>query len=164
MNRLAGKLAVLLLLLVLLGGRPAFAAEFHGADSSFRAQGITILWAILKGASEADTFVHIRILHDAAAAPALKFFRVEAVDPFSKERAWVTKGAPLGATQTLKVARTDFQDKTERWVHFYTDRDSLEKGRPALTIFYHGIPDTAPELLTEAELEAYLSQALTRVR
>ena len=160
-----GNWRCLVLLFVLLAGRPAFAAtELHGADSSFRAEGITILWAILKGASEETSFVHIRILHDAAAVPALKFFRVEAVDPFSKERAWVMKGEPLGAIQTLKIVRTDFRDKTERWLHFYTDRESLEKGQPALTIFYHGVPDTAPELLTEAELEAYLVQALSRVK
>ena len=155
----------LVLLFVLLAGRPAFAAaELHGADSSFRAEGVTILWAILKGASEENSFVYIRILHDAAAAPTLKFYRVEAVDPFSKERAWLMKGESLGPIRTLKIVRTDFRDKTERWFHFYTDRESLEKDRPALTIFYHGVPDTAPELLTEAELEAYLAQALSRVK
>ncbi len=151
------------LLLVLTMGRPASAAtELHGADSSFRAQGITILWAILKGSSEENTFVHIRILHDAVAAPAITLFGVEAVDPFSKERAWVMKGVPLRSLQTLKIVRTDFRDKTERWLHFYTDREALEKSRPALTIFYHGVPDTTPEVLSEADLEAYLAQALSR--
>ena len=110
------------------------------------------------------SFVHIRILHDKAAAPELQFYRVEAVDPFSKETAWVMKGEPLGAIQTLKIVRTDFRDKTERWLHFYTDRESLKKGQAALTIFYHGVPDTAPELLTEAELEAYLVQAPSRIK
>jgi hypothetical protein len=152
------------LLFILLAGRPAFAAtEIHGADSSFRAEGVTILWGILKGSSEETSYVHIRILHDAAAAPGLTFYRVEAVDPFSKERAWVMKGEPLGATQTLKSVRTEFRDKTERWLHFYKDRGALEKREPALTIFYHGVPDTAPELLTEAELEAYLAQAPSRI-
>ncbi|TRZ49179.1 hypothetical protein D4S03_08705 [bacterium] len=146
-------------------GRPALAAtELHGADSSFKAQGITILWAILKGPSEENTFVHIRILHDAVAAPAITLFSVEAVDPFSKEREWIMKGVPLRTLQTLKIVRTDFRDKTERWLHFYTDRDALEKGLPALTIFYHGVPDTAPELITEAALETYLAQALLRIK
>ncbi len=165
MGKVAWTAAGLVLLLILLAGRPAFAAtEIHGADSSFRAEGITILWVILKGASEETSFVHIRILHDKAAAPGFQFYRVEAVDPFSKERAWVMKGEPLGAIQTLKMVRTEFRDKTERWLHFYTDRESLEKGQAALTIFYHGVPDTAPEVLTEAELEAYLAQALLRIK
>ena len=165
MDRVVWALVGLVLLFVLLAGRPVFAAtEIHGADSSFRAQGITILWAILKGPSEETSHVYIRILHDAAATPGLTFYRIEAVDPFSKERAWVMKGEPLGAIQTLKIVRTDFRDKTERWLHFYTDRESLEKGQAALTIFYHGVPDTAPELLTEAELEAYLGQALSRIK
>jgi hypothetical protein len=165
MGKMTGALAGLVLIILLIAGRPAFAAtEIHGADSSFRAQGITVLWAILKGVSEETSFVHIRILHNAAAAPGLKFYRIEAVDPFSKERGWVMKGEPLGAIQTLKIVRTDFRDKTERWLHFYPDRESLEKGRPALTIFYHGVPDTAPELLTEAELETYLVQAPSRIK
>jgi hypothetical protein len=155
----------LVLLMGLMAGRPALATtELHGADSSFRTEGITILWAILKGSSDENSFVHIRILHDTAAAPAITLFGVEAVDPFSKERVWVVKGVPLRTLQTLKTVRTDFRDKTERWLHFFTDREALEKGRPALTIFYHGVPDTAPELLSEADLEAYLAQALLRMK
>jgi len=165
MGKVAGTMVGLVLIILLIAGRPALAAtEIHGADSSFRAEGITVLWAILKGASEETSLVHVRILHDKAAAPGLQFYRVEAVDPFSKERAWIMKGEPLGAIQTLKVVRTDFRDKTERWLHFYTDRESLEKGQAALTIFYHGVPDTAPELLTEAELEAYLARAPSRIK
>jgi hypothetical protein len=165
MGRASSTVAGLVLLIVLMAGRPAVAAtELHGADSSFRAEGITILWAIMKGSSEENSLVHIRILHDTAAAPAITLFGVEAVDPFSKERMWVMKGVPLRTLQTLKIVRTDFRDKTERWLHFFTDRESLEKDRPALTIFYHGVPDTAPELLSEADLEAYLAQALLRMK
>ena len=165
MYKVAWSLVGLVLLFVLLTGRLVFAAsEIHGADSSFRAQGVTILWAILKGPAEESSFVHIRILHDAAAAPALKFYAVEAVDPFSKERAWVVRGEPLRDVQTVKGVRTEFRDKTERWLHFHTDQESIEKGQAALTLFYHGVPDTAPELLTEAELEAYLVQALSRTK
>ena len=164
-GKVTGRVAGLVLLIVLALARPALAAvELHGADTSFRAQGITILWAILKGGSEETSLVHIRILHDRAAAPEIRFCRVEAVDPFSKEREWVTKGENLGTVQTLKIVRSDFREKTERWFHFYADRDSMEQGRPALTIFYHGVPDTAPELLTEAELEAYLAEAFSRVK
>lgn len=162
-----GPLRTLLCVLsiILLTVRPALAAtEIHGADSSFRAEGITILWAILKGSSEENSLVHIRIFHDAAAAPAITLFGVEAVDPFSKERAWVMKDVPLRTIQTLKIVRTDFRDKTERRLHFYTDREALEKGRPVLTIFYHGVPDTAPELISEVDLEAYLAQALLRIK
>jgi len=165
MCKVAGTVAGLVLIILLIAGRPAFAAtEIHGADSSFRAEGVTVLWGILKGSSEETSYVHIRILYAASAAPALGFFSVEAVDPFSKERAWVMKGVPLRTLQTLKIVRTDFRDKTERWLHFYSDRESLEKGRPALTIFYHGVPDTAPELLSEVDLEGYLAQALLRIK
>ncbi|MDP1989946.1 MAG: hypothetical protein Q8K00_02900 [Syntrophales bacterium] len=164
MGRVASTVTGLVLLMVLMAGRPAVAAkELHGADSSFRAEGITILWAILKGPTEETSQVYIRILHDKGAAPALAFFGVEAVDPFSKERAWMIK-APLGENQTLQLLRTDFQEKTERWLHFYTDREALEKHQPVLTIFYHGVPDTAPELLSEVDIEAYLYAAPFRIK
>jgi hypothetical protein len=163
--RVSRVMACATLLAFLLIGRPALAGqELHGADSVFRAEGVTVLWAVLKGGSEAGTVVHIRILRDAGAAPALEFFSVEAVDPFSKERAWALRGEPFRAIQTVKSTRTDFQDKTERWLHFYTDREALKKGRPALTIFYHGIPDTTPEVLSETQMEAYFLQALSRIR
>jgi len=164
MCKVAGTVAGLVLIILLIAGRPAFAAtELHGADSSFRAQGITILWAILKGPTEETSQVYIRILHDKGSAPALAFFGVEAVDPFSKERAWMIK-APLLENQTLQILRTDFQDKTERWLHFYTDREALEKHQPALTIFYHGVPDTAPELQSKVDIEAYLYAAPFRIK
>jgi hypothetical protein len=164
MGRVASTAAGLVLLMVLMAGRPALAAtELHGADSSFRTQGITILWAILKGPTEETSQVYIRILHDKGAAPALAFFGVEAVDPFSKERAWMIK-APLLENQTLQLLRTDFQEKTERWLHFYTNQEALEKHQPALTIFYHGVPDTAPELLSEVDIEAYLYTAPFRIK
>lgn len=165
MGKMAKPLAALIFLLILLAGGPALAAaELHGADSSFKAQGITILWVILKGSTEENTSVHIRILHDPALAPALMRFDVEAVDPFSKERAWVMRGIPLRALQTLKIPRTDFKDKTERWFHFHSDRVASEKSRPVLTIFYHGVPDTTPEVLSEVDLEAYLAQALLQIK
>ncbi len=165
MDKVAWSLAGLVLLFVLLAGRPAFAAtELHGADSSFRVQGITILWAILKGPAEESSFVHIRILQMRIAAPAFSILRRRGGRSLLEGAGMGCPGRATQGVQTLKIVRTEFRDKTERWLHFYTDRESLEKGRPALTIFYHGVPDTAPELLTEAELEAYLVQALSRIR
>lgn len=164
MGRTASRVAIWVILFALTSGTPVAAATLHGADSSFRAGGITILWAILKSSSEENTTVHIRIRHDAAAEPRLARFGVEAVDPFSRERVWVTRGAPLGPVQTLKMPRADFQDRTERWLHFYPDLAASEAHRPTLTLFYHGIPDTAPELLTETDMEAYLEQALRRMK
>lgn len=153
-----------LFLWALLGQTALAGKEIHGADSVFRTEGVTVLWAILKGGSEASTIVHIRILRDAGTPPALDFFSVEAVDPFSKEGTWILRGEPLRALQTVRSVRNDFRDKTERWLHFYTDREALEKGQRALTIFYHGIPDTTPEVLSEADLEAYLAQAFLRIK
>lgn len=165
MGRALSKAAGWVVLFTLTSGSPVAAATtLHGADSSFRAGGITILWAILKGSSEENTAVHIRILHDAATEPRLSLFGVEAVDPFSKERVWMMRGVPLRPLQTLKMPRADFQDRTERWLHFYADRTASDGNLPFLTIFYHGIPDTVPELLTEADLEAYLEQALRRLK
>ena len=165
MGRVASTVAGLVLLMVLMAGRPAMAAtELHGADSSFRAQGITILWAILKGPTEETSQVYIRILHDKGAAPALAFFGVEAVDPFSKERAWVIKATPLGEPDTA--------DRPNR----FSGQDG------AVAPFLHGPggpgegPAGADDLLPRRSghgagaaerrrhLEAYLDAALLRIK
>ena len=37
--------------------------KYHGADSVFKANGISIFWAILKGSEESNSWVHIKIIN-----------------------------------------------------------------------------------------------------
>jgi hypothetical protein len=136
--------------------------EYHGADSVFEKEGIVILWAILKGQDEANSWVHIRIIN--SGGNPFQFYSVEAVDPFSKEKDWVVKGKKLEKDNIVKSVRTSFRDKTSRKILFYQDMEAVGKETPAMTVFYLGVPDTSPEVLSEKEMDNYFEKALERVK
>jgi hypothetical protein len=138
-------------------------SEYHGADSVFRMEGVTILWAILKGPDEERSWVYLKILHPEEDHRYL-FFSVEALDPFTGKKEWVLKGEKLGKEYVLKSVRSSFRDMTGRRFLFYRDWKEIEEERPRMTVFYMGIPDTSPELLTERQVEDYFSKALERLK
>jgi hypothetical protein len=136
--------------------------EFHGADSVFEREGITILWAILKGQDEAGSWVYIKIIN--SGKNPFQIFSVEAVDPFSKEKEWVIKGERLGEENVIKGVRSSFRDKTARRILFYRSTEAFEKENPGMTVYYLGVPDTSPEVLSEKEMEDYFEQAQERLK
>ena len=136
--------------------------EFHGADSVFEREGITILWAILKGPTEESSCVYIKILNSGKSP--FQIFSVEAVDPFSKEKGWVVKGKKLEKENLIRGVRASFRDKTARRIFFYRSTETFEKENPGMTVYYLGVPDTSPEVLSEKEMEDYFEKALQRLR
>jgi hypothetical protein len=138
------------------------ATEHHGADSVFEKEGIVIFWAILKGQNEANSWVYIRIIN--SGGNPFQFYSVEAIDPFSKEKEWVVKGEPFQKKNVVKRTRTSFRDKTSRRILFYRNVEALEKEIPDMAVFYMGVPDTSPEVLSEKEMESYFEKVLERVK
>jgi hypothetical protein len=136
--------------------------EYHGADSVFETEDMIILWAILKGPDEEHSWVYIKILFPGAGPNPWQSFRVEAVDPFSREKEWVTPREKVEKENVVKTPRSSFRDKTGRSILFYRDQDAVD--RPGRIVFYQGVPDTTPELGTEAQLEDYFNQALKRLK
>jgi hypothetical protein len=158
----------LLLLLMLLAFNAFFVSlaysetEYHGADSVFEKEGIVILWAILKGQDEASSWVYIKIVN--SGGNPYQIYSVEAIDPFSKEKEWVAKGIKLEKENVVKNLLTSFRDKTSRRILFYRNMETLEKASPDMAVFYMGVPDTSPEVLSEKEMEGYFEKALERVK
>jgi hypothetical protein len=136
--------------------------EFHGADSVFEKEGIAILWAILKGPTEESSWVYIKIVNSGKSP--FQAFSVEAVDPFSKEKEWVVKGKKLKKENLVRSNRTSFRDKTARRILFYRSEKAFEKENPDIAIYYLGVPDTSPEVLSEKEIEDYFEKALERLK
>lgn len=142
---------------------PAFGREeFHGADSAFEREGITILWAILKGPNEETSWVYIKIIN--SGKNPFQIFSVEAVDPFSKEKEWVVKGEKLEEENVIKGIQSSFKDKTARRILFYLSTQAFEKENPDMAVYYLGVPDTSPEVLSEKEMEDYFKKALQRLK
>jgi len=136
--------------------------EFHGADSVFEREGITILWAILKGSTEESSWVYIKIINSGKSS--FQIFSVEAVDPFSKEKEWVVKGKKLKKENLIRSNLTSFRDKTARRILFYQSMEACEKENPDMTVYYLGVPDTSPEVLSEKEMENYFEKAIERLK
>ena len=136
--------------------------EYHGADSVFATEDMIILWAVLKGPDEEHSWVHIKIILSEAGLNSWKSFRIEAVDPFSRETEWVTPRAKAEKENVVKTPRSSFRDKTGRRILFYRDIDRGD--RPERIVFYQSVPDTAPELSTEGLLQDYFNQALRRLK
>ena len=156
-------LVVLWMVLIICEISPVFGQkEFHGADSVFEREGITILWAILKGPTEESSWVYIKIIN--SEKNPLQIFSVEAVDPFSKEKEWVIKRKKLEKENLLRSNRTSFRDKTARRILFYRTMEAFEKENPNIAVYYLGVPDTSPEVLSEKEMEDYFEKALKRLK
>ena len=132
--------------------------QIHGADSVFTSPGITIVWAVLRDEVEDRSVVVVRI---AGMAGRYRYLRVEGVDPFTGRRAPVVDIRLAEATDVRSLRRS-FADLPRREIHFYATEEDWRAGRPALTVYYLGVPDTTPEFASEASLSAYLSAASAR--
>jgi hypothetical protein len=151
-------------MLFCLTSPPALAQrEYHGADSVFEKDGVAILWGILKGRDEDSSWVYLKMVIAPEEKGRLRLFSVEAVDPFSGEKEWVVRGQRLERENLVKSRRSSFTDKTVRRILFFRSPEALEEGKPDWVVFYRGVPDTTPELLSEPNLEHYFEQALEKL-
>ncbi|HSB73974.1 MAG TPA: hypothetical protein VLT62_31995 [Candidatus Methylomirabilis sp.] len=149
-----------LLLLLLAPPCPAAAAgqQVHGENSVFAGHGVAVAWAVLKGATEAETQVLIRIV---PAGGGYAYVSLEGIDPFTQKRQEILAGQPLGRQADVRSPRATFADFPRREIHLYT-LEGWRAGQPTLTVYFLGLPDTAPEFTSEAALLAYLGDALAK--
>ena len=138
--------------------------EYHGADSIFEKEGIVVLWAMMKGPTEETSWVYIKIIQTGGGPTSFQLFGVEAVDPFSNQKEWVVKGEACKKENMVKSVRASFRDKTGRRILFYRSNGEYQAEKPAMTVYYLGVPDTSPEFLSEKDIEDYFVKALERVK
>ena len=131
----------------------AQAPVLHGADSVFAGPDVGIVWGVLRGEAEDKTLVVIRVTN-----PSRRYawIKVEGVDPFTQRRLEVVAGMALAGHADVRSLRATFADWPRREIHLYATEGDWRTGRPALTVYYLGVPDTTPEFTTEAALEQYL--------
>jgi hypothetical protein len=139
--------------------------KYHGADSFFKANGISIFWAILKGSEESDSWVHIKIINQEDDLKQFHTFSLIATDPFSDSEEWIIKGEKLKKENIIKLNRESFKEMMGRTFFFYQS-EKIEDYRneiPDMTVYYLSVPDTAPEFLTLEKLIAYFKDAEKRL-
>ena len=145
-------------LLLVLCGAAAAAEAIHGENSEFVGHGVAMAWAILKAPVEDQSRVVVRL---ARLQPGHAALSIDGVDPFTGERRQLVPRTPLPERFETRSARGSFAELTRREFHFHAAADAADP--PRLTIYFMGVPDTAPEFLEEQALSAYLDQTLARL-
>jgi hypothetical protein len=133
----------------------------HGSSDVYAAPGIGIVWAIERSASEADATVVIRIAADPAMYPWLA---VRGVNPFTKGENVLLQPTVVERSVDLRIPRARFADHPKTEVGLYATQDAARSGAATLTVFYLGVPDTTPEFVDRAKLEASLTERMARAR
>jgi hypothetical protein len=133
--------------------------QVHGENSSFLGNGVAMVWVVLRGTSEEDTQVILRI---APAGGDFSALSVEGVDPFTQQRREILARRPLGNWLEVRTSRATFADFPRREIHFYAAGDQHAQG-PSLTVYFMGLPDTSPEFNSEAALKKYVDDTLAKL-
>ena len=141
--------------------QPGGATEIHGERDVFAAPGVVLAWAVLRTPTEEDTQVVIRVV---LTADTYAYVRMWGVDPFSGERRVMTPGGRIAGMVHLMTPRRTFVDHPRREIRLYRTEQEWKADRPALTIYYLGVPDTTPEFISEAALAQYLADAVSRAQ
>jgi len=157
----AALLVAALCLLASAGRAAAQGRQVHGADSIFTSDSVAIVWAVLKGTTEADTMVVIRIMN---IAREYAYVSVDGLHPFTKARTTVVDGLALDDWADVRGPRSSFAEFPSREIHLYRTAAAWRAKSPALTVYYLSVPDTTPELASEASLRSYFSTARARIR
>jgi len=129
----------------------------HGADSLFSAPTLKLAWAVLKGRTEPETRVVIRV---ANVTDAYRFIRVDGVDPFTKARTVFAVPALVEKTIDISIVRVRFADHPSAELHLFRDEMAMRANDAALVVYYLGVPDTTPEFAAPAAAEAYFEKML----
>jgi hypothetical protein len=64
----------------------------------------------------------------------------------------------------VRSIRTSFRDKTARRILFYRSVEVFGKENPDMAVYYLGVPNTSPEVLSEKEMEGYFEKAIERLK
>jgi hypothetical protein len=154
-----------LFVLAMLIAASALAAEppreMHGSGDGFAMQGITLAWAIERGKSEADTKVVVRVSVDTKQYP---WVSVKGVDPFTKGELVEQQPTMIPNMLDVRLPRAKFADYPNTEFRFYPSEAAARKGEAAVVVFYHGVPDTAPEFTNDVALDNYLIKRVVEQR
>lgn len=160
MIRVVGVIRALIVTSVLLAFSSAYAQAkeeaLHGADGVFVVPDAAIIWAVLKQPGGDKATVWLRVVNSTR---KFTYVAIDGVDPFSKKRERVEAGTKIEAEARIGSDRDTFSDLPSREVHLYRTEADFRGSKPALTVYYLGVPDTTPEFSTRAAMDEYLSKA-----
>jgi hypothetical protein len=133
----------------------------HGSGDGFAAPGAALAWAVARGPTEASTFVVVRVSVDRARYPWLS---VVGVDPFTKAELVRVPPTTVDAGYDVRMPRSTIADHPNSEFRFYASEADAKAGNPGLVVYYHGVPDTAPEFADADKLSQYLTDRLGKLK
>ena len=135
--------------------------DVHGESDAFGTVGAALAWGVVRGPSEAETAVVVRIVADPAVYPWLA---AEGRDPFTQRTQPLLAAVRNPGLTDVRSPRANFADFPRTEFRFYDSAAAVRQDRPALVVFFLGVPDTTPEFETEEKLRSHLANAMTRLR
>jgi hypothetical protein len=133
----------------------------HGSGDGFAPPGVKLAWAIARGAGEASTFVVVRVATERAKYPWLV---VAGVDPFTKAELTRVPATLVDARYDVRMPRSTIGDHPNTEFRFFANEADARAGAPALVVYYHGVPDTAPEFADAGKLSQYLDDRMAKLK
>jgi hypothetical protein len=96
----------------------------------------------------------------------LTAFAADLTDRAGQERAGLVPPSLVSGWEEIRVARGRLADRQRLELHLAQRLEDLlgRPPQPAVTVFFVGVPDTTPEVTSEAALSAYFANALNRAR
>jgi hypothetical protein len=131
--------------------------ELHGALDAWAEPGLALAWAIVRGKSEDDTLVLIRIEADPQRHARIA---AQGRDPFGDGRIELLPPSANPGVLTLRLQRRQFADHPRTELRFFAPGAAA----PGVLVYYLGVPDTTPESASEAEAMQGLKDRLARAR
>jgi len=132
--------------------------EVHGMSDAFAAPGAVLAWAVVRQGNDAD--VVIRIVANRTSYP---WVAVSGSDPFTQSKQQVFPATRSSDVTDVRARRAHFAGFPRTEVRFYESAAAAQADRPALVVFFLGVPDTVPEFATEAQLQSYLGGRVARL-
>ena len=150
-----------LVALALIAQATAAPLALHGSGDGFSTPGAALAWAVARGANEASTFVVVRVAVERTRYPWLT---VVGVDPFTKAELVRLPATAIDATYDVRMPRSTIADHPNTEFRLFANESDARANVPALVVYYHGVPDTAPEFADAAKLSDYLTNRLTKLK
>lgn len=139
------------------GARAQPLRELHGALDAWAEPGLALAWAIVRGRSEDDTQVLLRIEADPQRHARIA---AQGRDPFGDGRIELLPPTPNPGVLTLRLPRKQFSEHPRTELRFFAPGADAA----GVMVYYLGVPDTTPEFATASEAAESLKARLNRAR
>jgi hypothetical protein len=149
------------LLLVAVTAIAQVPREAHGSADAYAEPGIAFAWGVLRGPSESETSIVIRVVTDDGLFPWLA---VVGINPFTKAETVLQPAKAVNGAVDVRIPRARVADFPRTEFRLYPNAAAANAGTATLTIYYLGVPDTTPEFTDRAKLETYLAERIARAR